>query len=221
MLDRHCEDGCWYCHDKCNNCQNPASTEYCVSTEKSSKPLKFCSKECQRLCLPASDSDDPTSVVIISSDGKVFSMGSPHLQSILPSLKPRCFPIAKSHVKVLHAFMQAENAKGFIVQKELIVCIGDGMEGIALGSKYIVHWSCTLHSQNFLEYHVDEDYSPTHPVDYLVTEPVAVKLIEAIRHYGDEQIIIKRAMKVIQSYDQSTEKESQSDKSDVTTENVE
>ena len=212
MVDKHCEDSCWYCCDKCTNCLNAANADY-YSKKENCKPLKFCSKECQQLCMQSIGSENPTSAVIVSSDGKIFCLGS---QTILPSLKPRCFPIAKSHSKVLHVFMLAENAKGFIVQKEMILCIGDGTEGITSGSKYIVHWSCTLHSQNFLEYHVDENYSPTHPLHYLANEPLVLKLLEAIKQNGDEQVVLERAMKVIQS----TDRESMSEHSDIAAENI-
>lgn len=221
MVDRHCEDSCWYCCDKCTSCLNPANADFCISKENSSKPSQFCSKECQKLYLQtSSDADNPTSAVIVSSNGKMFTIGSPDLQTILPTLiKPRCFPIAKSHSKVLHVFMQAENTKGFVVQKELVLCVGDGTEGITSGSKYVVHWSCTLHSQNFLEYYVDEDFSPTIPVHYLANEPVVVKLVQAIKHYGDEQVILQRAVKVVENVDQS-KNESPLDQSNVTTENM-
>jgi len=170
--------------------------------------------------LPTTHADNPTSAVIISSDGKIFTIGSPDLQNILPSLiRPRCFPIAKSHTKILHVFMHAENTKGFVVQKELVICVGDGTEGVTSGSKYVIHWSCTLHSQNFLEYHVDEDFSPTIPFHYLANDPIVVKLIEAIKHHGDEQVILQRAMKVIQSVDEP-KNESPPDESIVNTENM-
>lgn len=211
MVDKHCEDSCWYCYDKCTNCMNIASADYC-SNKEGCKPLKFCSKECQRLCMQSIGSENPTSVVIVSPDGKIFSLGS---QSVLPSLKPRCFPMAKSHSKVLHVFMLAENAKGFIVQKEVVLCIGDGTEGITAGAKYIVHWSCTLHSQNFLEYYVDENFTPTHPLHYLANEPSVLKLLEAMKHNGDEQVVLERAIKVIRGIYQSKQ-ESMSDHSDQT-----
>lgn len=225
MMDRHCEDSCWYCCDKCFNCLNPAGAEYYISKEREGGnplKLKFCSEECQSLCLQTSNSGNPTSAVIVSSDGKVFSIGSPHLQAILPTLKPKCFPISESHTKVLHVFMQAENAKGYVIQKELILCIGDGTEGIPLGSKYVVHWSSTLHSQNFLEYHIDEEFLPTLPVYYLANEPVVIKLIEAIKQCGDEQVILKRASEIVQSIGQS-DKENSQDKPDqlnTVTENI-
>lgn len=211
MVDRHCGESCWYCCDKCSNCLNPTSDEYRISKEKSSRPLRFCSEVCQKLCLHTSGRDDHTSAVIMS-DGKIFTLGSPDLQTILPFLKPKCFPIAKSHTKILHIFMQAENTKGFVIQKELILCLSDGTEGITSGCKYVVHWSCTLHSQNFLEYLVDEDFSPTLPLNYLANEPAVVKLIHAIKHHGDEQVVLKKAMEVIRSFDQS-DKESPSNKS--------
>ena len=102
-----------------------------------------------------------------------------------------------------------------VVQKEVVLCIGDGTEGITVGTKYIVHWSCTLHSQNFLEYYVDENFTPTHPLHYLANEPSVLKLLEAMKHNGDEQVVLERAIKVIRGIYQSKQ-ESMSDHSDQT-----
>jgi len=81
----------------------------------------------------------------------------------------------------------------------LVLCISDGTGGIKLNSKYIVHWSRTLYSQNLLEYLVDDDLSPTTLVPYLFDRPVAVKIVEAVKQFKDEQLILQKAVKAVQT----------------------
>jgi len=161
------------------------------------QPLKFCCDECQRVCIKAEKSEEATNALIINDKGEVYSLGSQNLSSF--TFLPRCYPLTNSHHKVVHIVMQTENKNGSMIQKELALYISDGTSGIKLESKYVVHWSRTVNSQNFLEYLVDDDLSPIAPVPYLADNPIAAKIIEAIKQFKDEQVILQKAVKTVQS----------------------
>ena len=168
-------------------------------TKENETASKFCSKECQNL-FALHGNDIATAMFIVTASGKVFGLNPLSDQSTF-TFKPKCSPISKHHSKLLHMFIQAESSKGFLVQKQLALCISDGSEGVKMGAKYITEWSRSLLSQNILEYYVADDYSPTTPLDYLTQEAAAVEFVEKIKCQGNHQVYLQRAMQVLKEFE--------------------
>ena len=198
-MDRPCDVHCWYCINRCSNCLQLANPEYTV-TEEGKRKFYFCSKMCKRMCTKTDEEMAATTLFVVTPKGEVFGLGQQSSQSEF-FYRPRCCPISDSHSILVHVFIQAESSKGYPVEKELVLCVSDGTEGVHLGANYVVQWSRSLLSQFFLEYLVTSDFSPEAPLHYLADDPAALESTKVVKRQGDVQVCLQRAIKAVTEHE--------------------
>ena len=144
------ESNCRYCMDLCNYCFQPAT--YGLFMEDSDGCLrKFCSTKCRDVsCSPRT-----------STKLHVIQPGS----AIPPHLRQRCAPVAPTHLKLAHLFIEATGET--LKEHEIALCAGDGQGDYPAGHPYVVYFSRTLQGQVALEFFVSSKFEPEAPLPYL------------------------------------------------------
>ena len=169
------ESHCHYCMDRCHYCFQPAA--YGLFMEDSNGCLlQFCSNQCR----------DVSCRSRTSTKLHVIKPGAP----IPPHLTQRCAPIASSHKKLAHLFIETTGEK--LKEHEIALCISDGAKGCPAGRLYVVYFSRTLQSQVALEFFVSEAFEPQAPLPYLAADENVLEIVASLRHTA----IIQRYLRV-------------------------
>ena len=178
-MDIKCQNdsNCRYCMSRCDYCFQPAT--YGLFMEDSNGCLlQFCSDKCR----------DVACASRTSTRMHVIKLGA----SIPPHLKPRCAPIAPTHMKVAHLFIEATGEK--LKEHEIALCLGDGAKGCPTGRMYVVYFSRTLRGQVALEFFVSETFEPEAPLPYLIPDKNVTDIIASLKTSGIIQKYLKLAL---------------------------
>lgn len=178
-VDIKCQNdcNCRYCGTRCNYCFQPAT--YGLFTEDSNRQmLQFCSSKCR----------DISCASRTSTRMHLIKLGTP-----IPShLTPKCAPIAPTHMKLAHLFIEATGEK--MKEHEIALCVGDGAKSCPEGHLYVVYYSRTLHNQVALEFFVSESFEPEAPLPYLAEDENANGIIASLKESGIIQKYLRIAL---------------------------
>ena len=142
-VDMKCQDGCWYCISACDYCLKPASIGYNTKGSQGT-PSRFCSSTCQ----------------------SVFheQLTSPKL-TIKPISSDVCDRSCKEDQDLLHLRFNCTNPAGINFEIKMNLCSGDRDT-----QPYLLYHLRTLHKQEFVEFFVNHDLTPSEPLPYLPKE---------------------------------------------------
>ena len=142
-VDMKCQDGCWYCISACDYCLKPASLGFNIKGSQGT-PSRFCSSTCQ----------------------SVFheQLTSPKL-TIKPISSDVCDRSCKEDQDLLHLRFNCTNPAGINFEIKMNLCSGDKDT-----HPYLLYHLRTLRKQEFVEFFVNRDLSPSEPLPYLPKE---------------------------------------------------
>lgn len=81
-----------------------------------------------------------------------------------------CFPIGRSHQKLLHLYIRRLNTKKFPCEIEFLFCVGDGTESCPNGRPYVVFYSHNLSHQLFADFFINTLLLAEEPLPQVANE---------------------------------------------------